>query len=46
MSIAQAWTLSQAWYGNRLKPDFRRATAEEARAIFAATGLHGAFWTI
>jgi hypothetical protein len=46
MSLAQAWSLSQAWYGNRLKPDFRRPTPDEARAIFAATGLGGAFWAI
>jgi hypothetical protein len=46
MTIAQAWDLSQMWYGNRLDPDFRRPTADEARAIFASVGLTGPFWRL
>jgi hypothetical protein len=46
MSIAQAWDLSVTWYGNRLAPDFRRPTVEEARAIFASVGLTGDFWKL
>ena len=46
MSIAQAWDLSVKWYGNRLAPDFRRPTVDEARAIFASVGLTGAFWKL
>jgi len=46
MPLDQAWTLSKAWYGNRLSHDFRRPTPDEARAIFEATGLRGAFWSI
>jgi hypothetical protein len=46
MTIAQAWELSQLWYGNRLDPDFRRPTVDEARAIFAGVGLTGAFWQL
>ena len=46
MSIAQAWDLSVKWYGNRLAPDFRRPTVEEARAIFASVGLTGDFWQL
>jgi hypothetical protein len=46
MSLAQAWALSQSWYGNRLNADFRRPTPDEARRIFAAMGLRGAFWKI
>ena len=46
MTIAQAWDLSQKWYGNRLEPDFRRPTADEAHAIFASVGLTGAFWQL
>ena len=46
MSIAQAWDLSVKWYGNRLAPDFRRPTVEEARAIFASVGLTGDFWKL
>ena len=46
MTIPQAWALSQAWYGNRLRPDFRRPTADEARAIFERVGLTGPFWSL
>ena len=46
MSIAQAWELSVKWYGNRLEPDFRRPTVDEARAIFASVGLTGRFWEL
>jgi len=46
MTIAQAWDLSQRWYGTRLDPDFRRPTADQARAIFASVGLTGAFWDL
>jgi hypothetical protein len=46
MSIAQAWDLSVKWYGTRLASDFRRPTADEARAIFASVGLTGAFWKL
>ena len=46
MTIPQAWDLSRRWYGTRLDQDFRRPTAEEARAIFANVGLTGAFWDL
>ena len=46
MTVPQAWELAQQWYGNRLEPDFRRPTAEEAQAIFASVGLTGAFWRL
>jgi hypothetical protein len=46
MTIPQAWELSKKWYGNRLDPDFRRATSDEAHAIFASVGLTGAFWHV
>jgi hypothetical protein len=46
MSIAQAWALSQQWYGSRLSPEFRRPTATEAQAMFAQAGLTGEFWTL
>jgi hypothetical protein len=46
MSIAQAWDLSVKWYGNRLAPDFRRPTTNEARVIFASVGLTGPFWEL
>jgi hypothetical protein len=46
MTLAQAWNLSQKWYGNRLAADFRRPTKDEAQAIFAAVGLVGPFWQL
>jgi hypothetical protein len=46
MSLAQAWNLSVQWYGNRLAPDFRRPTPDEARAIFDSVGLTGEFWRL
>jgi hypothetical protein len=46
MTIPQAWDLSRKWYGNRLEPEFRRPTTDEANAIFASVGLTGAFWKL
>jgi hypothetical protein len=46
MTIPQAWDLSQKWYGNRLEPDFRRPTIDEAQAIFESVGLNGPFWQL
>jgi hypothetical protein len=44
MTLPQAWELSQQWYGDRLSPDFRRKTVDEAHGIFVSVGLTGAFW--
>ena len=46
MTLPQAWELSQKWYGNRLEPDFRRPTREEAIEIFESVGLRGDFWRL
>jgi len=46
MTLPQAWALSKKWYGNRLAPDFRRPTIDEARAIFESVGLTGDFWSL
>jgi hypothetical protein len=46
LSIAQAWDLSVTWYGDRLAPDFRRPTRDEAQAIFESVGLTGGFWQL
>ena len=45
-SLEQAWQLGQAWYGDKLSPDWQRATAEEAEAVFAEIGLTGHFWRV
>jgi hypothetical protein len=46
VSVEQLWRLAVAWYGNRLDPTARRPSLDEARAIFAAAGLEGAFWDL
>lgn len=38
--------LGRAWYGDKLSPEWRRATPAEAEAAFARVGLVGDFWTL
>jgi hypothetical protein len=45
LTLGQVWALSQAWYGNRLSPDYHGRTREQVRAIFEGLGLVGDFWT-
>jgi hypothetical protein len=45
-SLDQAWQLGRAWYADKLSPDWRRATAEEAEAMLAGIGLTGEFWRL
>jgi Alkylmercury lyase len=45
-TLQQAWELARAWYGDRLRPDFRRRTPEEAQALFEQLGLRGPFWRL
>jgi hypothetical protein len=45
-SLQQAWQLGRAWYADKLSPDWRRATPEEAEAAFAGIGLTGDFWRL
>jgi Alkylmercury lyase len=45
-SLEQAWQLAQAWYADKLSPDWRRATPEEAEGRFAEIGLTGDFWRL
>lgn len=44
MSPEQCWRLALAWYGDRLSPEWRRKTPEEAEAALASAGLGGPFW--
>jgi hypothetical protein len=46
LPLGQVWALSQAWYGNRLSPDYQGRTREQVAAIFAGLGLRGAFWEV
>ena len=42
----QGWQLASAWFEDRLSPDWRRKTPEEAHAIFESIGLTGPFWNL
>jgi hypothetical protein len=42
----QAWRLAQNWYKDKLKPDWRRHTLEEAEALLAEIGLTDPFWKL
>ena len=42
----KAWRLAQGWYRDKVKPDWRRHTLEEAEALFAEVGLMSAFWKL
>jgi len=46
LSLDQAWALARLWYVDRLNPDWRRRTPEEATAAFASIGLTGEFWSL
>jgi hypothetical protein len=46
MSPDQCWRLAQAWYGEKLSPEWRRKTLEEAQAMLANIGLTGPFWSL
>ena len=44
LSLTQTWKLADAWYRDRMKPEWRRRTVEEAHALFESLGLNGDFW--
>jgi len=46
VTAEQAWRLAQGWYGNKLRPDWRRHTVDEAEALLAEIGLTGEFWSL
>jgi len=46
LTIDQAWQLAGAWYRNKMEPDWRRATVDEAEALLARLGLTGSFWSL
>ncbi|HET7186809.1 MAG TPA: hypothetical protein VFI52_01580 [Gemmatimonadaceae bacterium] len=45
-SLDSLWRLAQLWFADRLSPDWRRRTVDEANALFAKSGLEGAFWRL
>lgn len=44
MSLPQVWALSNAWYHNRLSPEYRGRTLAEVQDIFAQFELTSEFW--
>jgi hypothetical protein len=42
----QGWQLARGWYAEKLKPERKRHTLEEAEALLARVGLAGAFWNL
>jgi hypothetical protein len=44
LSLEQTLGLAREWYADRLNPDWRPKTAEEAKAAFASLGLKSSFW--
>jgi len=46
MPLRQAWLLAQAWYGNRMDPDWQPRSREAAQKILDDVGLTGSFWRL
>jgi hypothetical protein len=46
LTLEQQWELARLWYSDRMAPDWRRRTPEEAEAVFAGVGLTGDFWRL
>ena len=46
LALDQAWRLALGWYGDKLEPDWRRRTVEEAEQLLASIGLSGPFWNL
>ena len=46
LTIDQTWQLADAWFQRKAEPDWRRATLDEAEAVFARIGLTGPFWNL
>ena len=44
VTIEQLWSLSLAWYANRLTMESRRPAPDEMVGIFEQIGLKGEFW--
>ena len=45
-TVDQCWKLARRWFDDRLAPDWRRRTIDEAHEIFASVGLKGSFWKL
>jgi Alkylmercury lyase len=46
ISAAKLWELAEAWWGDRLAPDWRPHTRGQNQAILDRLGLTGPFWQL
>ena len=46
MTLKQQWELARRWYSNRLDPDWRRRSPDEAQRVLAECGLSDPFWKL
>lgn len=46
ISISTLADLAQAWWGDRLAPDWQPHTREQNQAILERLGLTGPFWSL
>ena len=46
MTPEQCWRLAEAWYADKLSPDWRRKTLDEAEATLASIDLTAPFWNL
>ena len=46
MALEAGWKLAQAWFHDRLSPDFRRKSVDEIHALWDALGLTSPFWRL
>jgi len=46
IAVTTLCELSQAWWGDRLDPDWRPHTREQNQAILDRVGLTGDFWRL
>jgi hypothetical protein len=46
LTLDRLQRLAAAWYGDRLRPDWRPRTREESQAVLDAAGLDDPFWRL
>ena len=46
ISATKLWELADAWWNDRLAPDWRPRTREQNQAILDGLGLTGPFWQL
>lgn len=44
LSVAQSWSLADAWWADRVSPDWRPHTRDQNQTILDGLGLTGDFW--